>query len=198
MKVYGPSLAMTDDWEQRITQLGVTKTTHEYEIYQLFSTALEWSAWRAFLPDRFANHKLLITRAIRLLTAATIRPAHARPPHPTWVTAVRQIFRCYHPQGKLLFLRVCFPQYVTVPLPDRIRDVDVLGFSAGLYTGLAIHEVLNEFDCFAGTTKVAAIASPPECCVLQLGNEEWCSCIVSIHRGVAGPGMLMDTFCLPN
>ena len=89
MKVYGPSLAMTDDWEQRITQLGLTKTTHEYAIYQLFSTALGWSAWRSFLPDRFANQKLLITRAIRLLTAATIRPAHARPPHPTWVTAVR-------------------------------------------------------------------------------------------------------------
>ena len=95
MKVYGPSLAMTDDWEQRITQLGLTKTTHEYAIYQLFSTALGWSAWKVFLPDRFANLKLLITRAIRLLTAATIRPAHARPPHPTWVTAVRQIFRCY-------------------------------------------------------------------------------------------------------
>ena len=43
-----------------------------------------------------------------------------------------------------------------------IRDVDVLGFSAGSYTGLAIHEVLNEFDCFPGTTKVAAIVSPPE------------------------------------
>ena len=107
--------------------LGGGLVTHEYAIYQLFSTALGWSAWRAFLPDKFANHKLLITRAIRLLTAATIRPAHARPPHPTWVTAVRQIFRCYHPQGKLLFLRACFPQYVTVLVPDGIRDVDVLG-----------------------------------------------------------------------
>ena len=83
MKVYGPSLAMTDDWEQRITQLGLTKTTHEYAVYQLLSTALGWSVWKAFLPGRFADHKLLITRAIRLLTAATIRPAHARPPHPT-------------------------------------------------------------------------------------------------------------------
>ena len=83
MKVYGPSLAMTDDWEQRITQLGPTKTTHEYAVYQLLSTALGWSVWKAFLPGRFADHKLLITRAIRLLTAATIRPAHARPPHPT-------------------------------------------------------------------------------------------------------------------
>ena len=49
MKVYGPSLAMTDDWEQRITQLGLTKTTHEYAIYQLFSTALGWSAWKSVL-----------------------------------------------------------------------------------------------------------------------------------------------------
>ena len=177
MKVYGPSLAMTDDWEQRVTQLGLTKTTHEYAIYQLFSTALGWSAWKAFLPDRFANHKLLITRAIRLLTAATIRPAHARPPHPTWVTAVRQIFRCYHPQGKLFFLRACFPQYVTVPVPDGIRDVDVLGFSAGSYTGLAIHEVLNEFDCFPGTTKVAAIASPPEMLRLATGERR----VVLLH-----------------
>ena len=26
--LYGRSLAMTDDWKQRITQLGLTKTTH--------------------------------------------------------------------------------------------------------------------------------------------------------------------------
>ena len=119
---------MTDDWEQRITQLGLTKTTHEYAMYQLFSTALGWSAWRAFLPDKFANHKLLITRAIRLLTAATIRPAHARPPHPTWVTAVRQIFRRYHPQGKVLFLRACFPpQHVTVPVQMGLGMLTSLG-----------------------------------------------------------------------
>ena len=62
MKVYGPSLAMTDDWEQHITQLGLTKTTHEYAIYQLLSTAVGWGAWKEFLPDRFANLKLLITR----------------------------------------------------------------------------------------------------------------------------------------
>ena len=82
MKVYGPSLAMIDDWEQRVTQLGRTKTTHEYAVYQLLATAMGWRVWRKFLPAEFADHKLL-TRAVRLLTAATIRPAHARPPHPT-------------------------------------------------------------------------------------------------------------------
>ena len=87
MKVYGPSLAMIDDWEQRVTQLGLTKTTHEYAVYQLLATAIGWRVWRKFLPAAYADHKLLLTRAVRLLTAATIRPAHARPPHPTWVTA---------------------------------------------------------------------------------------------------------------
>ena len=156
---------------------GAQRYQAEYAIYQLFSTALGWSAWKTFLPDRFANRKLLITRAIRLLTAATIRPAHARPPHPTWVTAVRQIFRCYHPQGKLLLLRACFPHFVTASIPDGIRDIDVLGFSAGSYTGLAIHKVLNDFDCFPGTTKVAAIASPPEMLRLTTGERR----VVLLH-----------------
>ena len=53
---------------------------------------------------------------------------------------------------------------------DYSRDVDVLGFSAGSYTGLAIHEVLNEFDCFPATTKVAAIFSPPEMLRLATGE----------------------------
>ena len=138
------------------------------------------------------------------------------------VTAVRQIFRCYHPQGKLLFLRACFPQYVTVPVPEGIRDVDVLGFSAGSYTGLAIHEVLNEFDCFPGTTKVAAIASPPEMLRLATGERR----VILLHcledrlcvwhpdtltdlsynivlieghpSWMAEPGMHMDTFYLLN
>ena len=30
---------MTDNWEDHITQLGLTKTVHEYVIYQLLSTA---------------------------------------------------------------------------------------------------------------------------------------------------------------
>ena len=68
---------------------------------------------------------------------------------------------------------------MTVPIPEGIRDVDVLGFSAGSYTGLAIHEVLNEFDCFPGTTKVAAIASAPEMLRLATGERRVILLIVS-------------------
>ena len=96
---------MVNDWEQRVSQLGLTKTTHEYAVYQLLATAIGWSMWKNFLPDQFANPKLLLTRAVRLLRAATIHPAHARPPHPTWIMAVQQVVRCYHPQGKILLLQ---------------------------------------------------------------------------------------------
>ena len=81
-----------------LQHLGLTKTTHENVIYQLLATACGWGVWKNFLPIQFVHPKLLLTRAVRLLRAATIRPAHAKPPHPTWVTAVRQIIRCYHPQ----------------------------------------------------------------------------------------------------
>ena len=112
----------------------------------------------------FATQKVAATEKIHF------RNGKKQQPHPTWVTAVRQILRCYHPQGKRLFLRACFPQYMTVPVPEGMREVDILGFSAGSYTGLAIHEVLNEFACFPGTTKVAAIASPPEMLRLTTGE----------------------------
>ena len=72
MKVYGPSLAMTDDWEQRITQLGLTKTTHEYAIYQLFSTGPGMECVEGVPSGQIRQSQApYITRAIRLLTAAT-------------------------------------------------------------------------------------------------------------------------------
>ena len=64
-----------------------------------------------------------------------------------------------------------------MPVPDGIREVDVLGFSAGSFTGLAVHEVLNEFACFPGTTKVAAIASLPDMLRLATGERR----VVLLH-----------------
>ena len=59
-----------------------------------------------------------------------------------------------------------------LPVPEGSREIDILGFSAGSYTGLAIHEVLNDFACFPGITKVAAIASPPEMLRLATGERK--------------------------
>ena len=172
MKVYGPSLAMIDDWEQRVTQLGLTKTTHEYAVYQLLATAMGWRVWRKFLPAEFADHKLLLTRAVRLLTAATIRPAHARPPHPTWVTAVRQIIRCYHPQGKILLLRASFPHLVQMPVPEGSREVDILVFRPGLTPGLQSMKYSMSLHAFRVPLRLLLLRPRLKCCDWPQGNAE--------------------------
>ena len=56
-------------------------------------------------------------------------------------------FPVLSPSGQTTASASLLSQYVTVPVPEGIREVDVLGFSAGSYTGLVIHEVLNEFAC---------------------------------------------------
>ena len=62
IKVYGPSLAMTDNWDAHVTQIGLTKSVHEYAVYQLLSTA---EGWQAFLSITYAHPQMLLTRAIR-------------------------------------------------------------------------------------------------------------------------------------
>ena len=47
-KIYDPSLAMVDDWVNKVTQLGRSK-----------STALGWSTWSQFLPQQLADPGLL-------------------------------------------------------------------------------------------------------------------------------------------
>ena len=120
-------------------------------------------------PYPFSDPQLLLTRAIRLIEAANIRPAHARPPHPTWSTAIMQIFRCYHPQGKQLFLKSCFPHLVTTADNRGGRDINVYGFSAGSYTGLAVHEILSEFAAFPGLMR---LRRRQRCCDLPQANAE--------------------------
>ena len=57
-------------------------------------------------------------------------------------------------------------------VPNGARQIDVRGFSAGSYSGLALHSVLSDFACFPGDTKVAAIASPPELLRLATGERK--------------------------
>ena len=63
-----------------------------------------------------------------------------------------------------------FPQLVPTAATSGGRDVNVHGFSAGSYTGLAVHEILSAFAVFSGLTKVAAIATPPEIMRLATGE----------------------------
>ena len=112
MKVYGPSLAMTDDWEQRITQLGLTKTTHEYAIYQLFSTALGWRCVEGVPSGQICQSQAFDHPSHTAVDCGYDPASACKATTSHVVTAVRQIFRCYHPQGKFvvsasLFSTVC-------------------------------------------------------------------------------------------
>ena len=71
-KVYGPSLAIVDDWKRKMTQLGRTKSTPEYAVYQLLASIYGWKAWVKFLPEFWTSAPLLLTRAVRLLQVVTI------------------------------------------------------------------------------------------------------------------------------
>ena len=57
-------------------------------------------------------------------------------------------------------------------VPNGARQIDARGFSAGSYSGLAVHSVLSDFACFPGDTKVASIASPPELLRLATGESQ--------------------------
>ena len=120
MKVYGKSLAMIYKWELRVSQLGLTKTTHEYIIYRLLATACGWDVWKNFLPIQFVHPKLFLTRAVQLLRAVTIRPAHARPPHSTCFFFCARA-RCL--SAGLRYLRLTrLPRHDRGPVPGGNRS----------------------------------------------------------------------------
>jgi len=88
------------------------------------------------------NPYVLLTSVIKLLQDTNALPAHMRPVHTTWVTAARTICRLLHPSSKLLHLMVSYPGRHAFSVPATRRQIDILGFSAGSYTWLALHEVL--------------------------------------------------------
>ena len=59
-----------------------------------------------------------------------------------------------------------------VVLPGGLPASNVHNFSAGSYSGLAVHSVLSDFACFPGDTTVAAIASPLELLRLATGDRK--------------------------
>ena len=134
---------MTDNWNAHVTQIGLTKSVHELQCISS-STAEGWAAWKDFVSLTYAHPQMLLTRAIRLINA-TVRPAHARTPHPTWATAIRQIFRCCYPQGKCLHLKSSFPPGHQAKGLWCTRGQH-LWLLYGSFTGLALYEILTEIQ----------------------------------------------------
>ena len=130
-------------------------------LYQLLATARGWGTWRTFLPDDLCANKLFLQVQILL--------AHMRPVHPIWERAMKIIFGLSHPSGKLRHLMASYPWLHQLRQEVMIRKVHIKGFSAGSFTGLALHKVLCDLGRFEGTSRLAAIAAPTS--LLQFGHE---------------------------
>jgi hypothetical protein len=52
------------------------------------------------------------------------------------------------PSPKILLLQACYPDMMKLMVPNSARQIDVRGFSAGSFSGLAVHSVLSDFVFF--------------------------------------------------
>lgn len=190
-RVYGGSLAAQDhlaDTEEAFhsTTMGRTAHIHEYHMLHAAAWPIGVIVWERILgqfheeelPE--ATPGIITTRASLMATVGDKWPAHMRPPHPGFVTALRLFLMCVQPLPLLqYFTRVLFPasqrlQGAEAPaFPDvinNVRQFHVIGHSAGSFNGLVVESILCEadFGSLLGLTAVTAIAVPPQLLELDL------------------------------
>ena len=148
--VYGPSLATVEDVviepcqsggtsTKHVTSLGMSKATHEFLTLHYFALdSAEW--WERILGEllpnaHFPDAVVRRTFAYKMFMAAHIAPSHRRPPHPVWEDSLCLI-------ADLLFGNGMDRYVGAMQGPDSPLEVNVRGFSAGSYSGLAFLHIL--------------------------------------------------------
>ena len=143
--VYGPSLATVEDIviepcqsggtsTKHVTSLGMSKATHEFLTLHYFALdSAEW--WERILGELLPNAQfpaavIRRTFAYQMFMAAHIAPSHRRPPHPVWEDSLCLI-------ADLLFGNGMDRYVGAMQGPDSPLEVNVRGFSAATYSGLA-------------------------------------------------------------
>ena len=148
--VYGPSLATVEDVvlepcrsggtsTKHVTSLGMSKATHEFLTLHYFALdSAEW--WERILGEllpnaQFPDAVVRRTIAYKMFTAVHIAPSHRRPPHRVWEDSLCLI-------ADLLFGNGMDRYVGAMQGPDSSLEVNVRGFSAGSYSGLAFLHIL--------------------------------------------------------
>ena len=151
--VYGPSLATVEDIviepcesggtsTKHVTSLGISKATHEFLTLHYFALdSAEW--WEQILGELLPNAQFpaaVIRRTIayQMFMAAHIAPSHRRPPHPVWEDSLTLI-------ADLLFGSGVDRYVGAMQRADSPLEVNVRGFSAGSYSGLAFLHILGPY-----------------------------------------------------
>ena len=167
--VYGPSLATVEDvviepcqsggtCTKHVTSLGMSKATHEFLTLHYFALdSAEW--WERILGEllpnaHFPDAAVRRTFAYKMFIAAHIAPSHRRPPHPVWEDSLCLIADLFFGNG--------MDRYVgAMQGPDSPLEVNVRGFSAGSYSGLAFLHILWSIPRVSTKGFLGAIACPP-------------------------------------
>ena len=167
--VHGPSLATVEDIviepdesggmsTKHVTSLGISKAAHEFLTLHYFALdSAEW--WEQILGELLPNAQFpaaVIRRTIayQMFVAAHIAPSHRRPPHPVWEDSLSLI-------ADLLFGSGVDRYVGAMQRPDSPLEVNVRGFSAGSYSGLAFLHILWSIPRVTTKGCLGAIACPP-------------------------------------
>ena len=167
--VYGPSLATVEDVviepcqsggtsTKHVTSLGMSKATHEFLTLHYFALdSAEW--WERILGEllpnaHFPDAAVRRTFAYKMFIAAHIAPSHRRLPHPVWEDSLCLI-------ADLLFGNGMDRYVGAMQGPDSPLEVNVRGFSAGSYSGLAFLHILWSIPRVSTKGFLGAIACPP-------------------------------------
>ena len=167
--VYGPSLATVEDVvvepcssggmsTKHVTSLGLSKATHEFLTLRYFALdSAEW--WGRILGDllpnaQFPDAVVRRTVAYKMFAAVHIAPSHRRPPHPVWDDSFSLI-------ADLLFGNGMDRYFGAMQGPDFSQEVNVRGFSAGSFSGLAFLHILWSIPRVTTKGYLGAIACPP-------------------------------------
>ena len=167
--VYGPSLATVEDVviepcqsggtsTKHVTSLGMSKATHEFLTLHYFALdSAEW--WERILGEllpnaHFPDAAVRRTFAYKMFIAAHIAPSHRRLPHPVWEDSLCLI-------ADLLFGNGMDRYVGAMQGPDSPWEVNVRGFSAGSYSGLAFLHILWSIPRVSTKGFLGAIACPP-------------------------------------
>ena len=178
--VYGPSLGTVEDVviepcqsggtsTKHVTSLGMSKATHEFLTLHYFALdSAEW--WERIvgelLPNaHFPDAVVRRTFAYKMFMAAHIAPSHRRPPHLVWEDSLCLI-------ADLLFGNGMDRYVGAMQGPDSPLEVNVRGFSAGSYSGLAFLHILWSIPRVTTKGCLGAIACPPSLLNMSRAKKE--------------------------
>ena len=163
--IYGPSMTTVESvtkchffGKTATTALGISKAAHEFLVLHYFATD-SIIYWNSFIHEVMPLLPLPVpavrrAEVVELLQRIHIAPSHRRMPHHTWKDALSLVMDLLLGFGKR--------QYFSMArVWQRASRVNIKGFSAGSYVGLALIHVLREIKCVRTHSVLGAIACPP-------------------------------------